>query len=224
MVSTGIRVSSAFAVPFGEARLRDCEQVNRELEALFLARQTEEYRNPNPTHVPQQEMFESRFNLFRWGEPCVQELRAFVLDSVIQTLAQACELPPADLARLQMHNHTWFHVTRYAGSFVAHNHPLASWSAVYCVRAGEGVPDHPASGVLRFLDPRAGSDGYLDLANRQLRPAYALKCREMRLEEGQVVVFPSFIFHEVGPFYGRDTRITVATNCWFTDSVASKTP
>jgi hypothetical protein len=23
------------------------------------------------------------------------------------------------------------------------------------------------------------------------------------------------VFHEVAPFYGRDTRITVATNCWF---------
>jgi uncharacterized protein (TIGR02466 family) len=212
----GIRVSPAFAIPFGEARLPDCERLNRELEALFLARETDEYRNPSPTHVPQPEMFESRFNLFRWPEHCVQELRAFVLDSVVQTVREVSELAPADLSRLQLHNHTWFHVTRYAGSFVAHNHPLASWSAVYCVRAGERVPDHPWSGALRFLDPRAGSDGYFDVANRHLRPAYALKCREMRLEEGQVVVFPSFIFHEVAPFYGRDTRITVATNCWFT--------
>jgi len=23
------------------------------------------------------------------------------------------------------------------------------------------------------------------------------------------------VFHEVAPFYGSDTRITVATNCWF---------
>jgi uncharacterized protein (TIGR02466 family) len=216
MVSSGVRVRSAFAVPFGEARLPDCERLNRELEALFLARETDEYRNPSPTHVPQQEMFESRFNLFRWPEGCVQQLRAFVLESVVQTVAEASELTPAGLARLQMQNHTWFHVTRYAGSFVAHNHPLASWSAVYCVRAGERVPDHPASGVLRFLDPRVGSDGYFDIANRHLQPSFAFKSHEIRLEEGQVVIFPSFIFHEVAPFYGRDTRITVATNCWFT--------
>jgi hypothetical protein len=30
-----------------------------------------------------------------------------------------------------------------------------------------------------------------------------------------LVMFPSYVFHEVAPFYGRDTRITVATNCWF---------
>jgi len=215
MPTPRIRMSSAFAVPFGEARLPGCEALNRQLETLFLARESDEYRNPTPSHIPQQEMFESRFNLFLWPESCVQELRTFMLNSVAQTVLESSDLQPVDLARLQVHNHTWFHVTRYAGSFVAHNHPLASWSAVYCVRAGERPADQPASGVLRFMDTRPGAESYQDIANRRLRPAYALKCREIRLEEGQVVVFPSFAFHEVSPFYGRDTRITVATNCWF---------
>jgi hypothetical protein len=214
-VNPTIHITSAFAVPFGEARLPQCEGLNRQLEALFLARQTDEYRNPTPTHIPQQEMFESRFNLFLWPERCVQELRTFVLNCVAQTVLQASDLAPAELARLQIHNHTWFHVTRYAGSFVAHNHPLASWSAVYCVRAGERCADQPGSGVLRFMDTRPGADAYQDAANRRLRSTFALGCREVRLEEGQLIVFPSFAFHEVSPFYGRDARITVATNCWF---------
>jgi Putative 2OG-Fe(II) oxygenase len=216
MVSPRIDISSAFAVPFGEARLSGCEGLNRQLEALFLARETDEYRNPTPNHFPQQEMFESRFNLFRWPEGCVQELRTFMLNCVAQTVLETSDLKPAEMARLHIQNHTWFHVTRYAGSFVAHNHPLASWSAVYCVRAGERLPEQPASGILRFMDTRPGADAYLDIANRRLRAAFALGCREVRLEEGQVIVFPSFAFHEVAPFYGRDTRITVATNCWFT--------
>ena len=215
MVNVPIRISSAFAVPFGDARLAGCERLNRQLEALFIARETDEYRNPTPSHTPQAETFESRFNLFRWPDACVQELRTFVLNSVAQTVIQASNVQPEELAKLTMHNHTWYHVSRYAGSFVAHNHPLASWSAVYCVRAGEHLPDRPDSGVLRFLDTRSGADSYLDAANRRLRTPFALKPREMRLEEGQVVVFPSYVFHEVTPFYGRDTRITVATNCWF---------
>ena len=214
-MNVAVRVSPAFAVAFGEARLSGCERLNRELEALFLARDTAEYRNPTPTHTPQEEMFESRFNLFLWPEACVQELRAFVLNAVAQTVTEASNLRLEDLARLQMHNHTWYHVTRYAGSFVAHNHPLASWSAVYCVRAGERVPGEPDGGVLRFMDTRAGADAFIDPANRSLRSPYVLGCRDVRLEEGQVIVFPSFAFHEVTPFYGRDTRITVASNCWF---------
>lgn len=216
MVNPAVQIQPVFAVPFGETRLKDCRRLNRELEALFLSRESDEYRNPSPTHIPQQEMFESRFNLFSWPEPCVQELRGFVLSSVIQMVRQASSLEPSDLARLQLHNHTWFHVTRYAGSFVAHNHPLASWSAVYCVRPGERTDAHPRSGVLRFLDTRASADGYLDIGNRRLRPAFAFGPHEVLLEEGQLVVFPSFVFHEVSPFYGSDSRITVATNCWFT--------
>jgi len=215
MVNVPIRISPAFAVPLGEARRTNCEPLNRQLEALFLERETDEYRNPTPSHIPQAEMFESRFNLFRWPEDCVQELRSFMLHCVAQTVIQTSNVQPEELAQLTMHNHTWYHVTRYAGSFVAHNHPLASWSAVYCVRAGERLPNRPESGILRLLDTRPGANAYLDAANRWLRAPFALEAREIRLDEGHVVVFPSYVFHEVTPFYGRDVRITVATNCWF---------
>jgi hypothetical protein len=86
---------------------------------------------------------------------------------------------------------------------------------VYCVHPGERLADRPESGVLRLLDTRPGADAYLDAANRRMRSPYALKAREIRLEEGQVIVFPSYVYHEVTPFYGHDARITVATNCWF---------
>jgi uncharacterized protein (TIGR02466 family) len=210
-----LTIRPLFAVPFGEAHLAPCERLNQELEALFLRRETEEHRNPTPSHIPQAETFESRFNLFRWPEACVQELRRFMLDAVARMVIETTSLRADDIARLKFHNHTWFHISRHAGSFIAHNHPLASWSAVYCVRAGESVAGQPDSGVLKFLDTRQGADAYLDPANATLHRAYALRAVEMRLTAGQLVVFPSYVFHEVAPFYGRDTRITVATNCWF---------
>jgi uncharacterized protein (TIGR02466 family) len=215
MVASPIKVNPLFAVPFGEARLESCERLNGELEALFLERETDEYRNPAPSHVPQAETFESRFNLFRWPETCVQELRNFVLQSVAQMVTQTTTLRAEDLSRLQFQNHTWFHVSRYAGSFVSHNHPQASWSAVYCVRAGEPAPLHPQSGVLRFFDARGGANAFADPANKALHRPFALRPVEIKLVPGQLIMFPSYVFHEVAPFYGRDTRITVASNIWF---------
>jgi uncharacterized protein (TIGR02466 family) len=215
VVSPIVKVRPLFAVPFGEVRLERCERLNQELAELFLERETIEHKNPSPSHIPQAETFESRFNLFRWPDACVQELRRFMLDAVARMVIETTTLRAPDLAGLQFHNHTWFHVSRYAGSFIAHNHPLASWSAVYCVRPGEAVPEHPDSGVLKFLDTRQGADAYTDPANTPLHGAYALRPLEIRLEAGQMVIFPSYVFHEVAPFYGRDTRITVATNCWF---------
>lgn len=210
-----ITVAPLFAVPFGECHLAPCEALNQELEQLFLARESEPYQNPTPSHIAQAETFESRFNLFRWPEQCVQQLRQFMLDAVARMVMEVSPLRPQDFSRLKFQNHTWFHISRYAGSFVAHNHPLASWSAVYCVRAGETPPQHPQSGLLRFLDTRQGGDAYLDPANALLHRPFALRSLEIRLKPGQLIIFPSYVFHEVAPFYGRDTRITVACNCWF---------
>ena len=218
MVAPQLKVNPLFAVPFGEVRLESCERLNGELEALFLERETDEFRNPAPSHVPQAETFESRFNLFRWPEPCVQELRNFVLHAVAQMVMQTTTLRPEDLSRLQFQNHTWFHVSRYSGSFVAHNHPQASWSAVYCVRAGQPAPLHPESGVLRFFDTRSGANGFADPATRALHRPFALRPVEISLVPGQLIMFPSYVFHEVAPFYGSDRRITVASNIWFSDA------
>ena len=215
VVNRGVTLSPMFAVPFAETWLEPCERLNRELEALFLAREDDEHRNPTPSHIAQHELYESRFNLFRWPDSCVQELRKFMLDAVAKTVLEATTLRPDELARLTFHNHTWYHLTRYAGSFIAHNHPMASWSAVYCVRAGEVAADQPGSGLLRFFDPRQGASAYADPANVRLQAPFALRTLEIGLREGQLVVFPSYLFHEVTPFYGKDLRITVATNCWF---------
>jgi predicted 2-oxoglutarate/Fe(II)-dependent dioxygenase YbiX len=56
---------------------------------------------------------------------------------------------------------------------------------------------------------------YMDAATANLRDPFAPSIRALRLEAGQLVVFPSWILHDVKPFQGEGTRITVAFNCWF---------
>jgi uncharacterized protein (TIGR02466 family) len=211
-----VALTSRFATPFFEAKLQQCEALNQALETLFLTRNNAEYRNHSPSHIPQEELFESRFNLFRWPEQCVQDLRKVICEQVIQVALSASRLPRADFATLALQNHAWFHITDYGGSFVAHNHPLASWSAVYCVRAGQHPHETEArSGLLRFFDPRSGAGSYQDPANASLLPTYGFSPVEFRLVAGQLLIFPSYLFHEVTPFYGVDKRITVAANFWF---------
>jgi len=211
-----VEITAAFAVPICHTTLAACDRLNRELEQLFLARETPEYRNSMPSHNPQAEMFESRVDLFTWPEPCIQELRTFMLESVFRVAMAASETAREEFARLRLNNHTWFHITRHTGCFVAHNHALASWSAVYCVKDGADAAGAPTGGLLRLFDTRGGADAFLDPANQRLRPPFIVGDLELQLRPGQLVVFPSYLFHEVTPYYGSDTRITVATNCWFT--------
>jgi len=216
MVAPSLQLQSWFASPVLTAQHPNPVRLNAELERLFLARETEEFRNKLPSHIPQAEVFESAFSLFKWKEPCVLELRSFMLDYVGAAVAQLNGYSAEDMSRLTLQNHTWFHITRTGGSFVAHNHPNASWSAVYCVRAGEQVPSRPDSGALRFLDHRPGSNAFVDPGNSQLRREFAFGHQVLQLIAGQLVIFPSYLVHEVATFLGRDIRVSVASNCWFT--------
>lgn len=215
---------SLFAAPIATRMLEDAEELNAELTTLLLSRETEEYRNPYPTHMQQREVYESNFDMFRWTEPCIRTLRAFVLDSIVEVVAELSGYTREDVAQFQVHNHTWFHVSRHGGSFIAHNHPMASWSAVYCVSPGEASEERRDSGVLRFLDHRPGSNMFMDPANVKLRMPFNFGHYSVRLAAGQLVIFPSYLVHEVATFMGNDERITVATNCWFSQRARPAEP
>lgn len=209
-------VTALFASPLVEFQHPDPGALNRELATLFRARAGEgdRYRNRLMT-AGKNGLFESEFDLFKWPEACVQRLKAFCFEALIATVAELSNLSVAQVRSLQIHDDTWFHITRTGGYTTAHTHPLASWSGVYCVEPGEAPASAPDSGVLRFFDPRIGASMYLDPGNAKLVHPFAFHMINLRLKAGQLVLFPSFLQHEVAPFAGRDERITVAFNVAF---------
>lgn len=213
-----------FAVPFAFAKLDDCDALNGELRELFLRRaaQGARYANPRPLTQRNAQVFESEFQLFRSPEACVQRLRQFCSREVRQLVGQLNGYDAATLDRLSMHVDSWFHVTRRGGFFALHNHPNASWSGVYCVDPGKSDASAPESGLLSFVHPAVTSALYLDAGNSHIRGAFAPHIRHVRLEPGTLVMFPSWVLHDVKPFEGEGARITVAFNCWF--SLASAAP
>jgi uncharacterized protein (TIGR02466 family) len=212
-----IEVTSFFAVPFGFAKLENGAALNGELRELFLRRAAEgsRYANPRPLTQRNREVFESEFQIFRWPEPAVQQLKDFCWSHMLQMIGALNGYDSATIERLLIYNDAWFHITRRGGFFALHNHPNASWSGVYCVDPGRHDVDKPDSGLLSFVSPAVISSMYMDAATANLRDPFAPNIRALRLEPGQLVVFPSWILHDVKPFQGEGTRITVAFNCWF---------
>lgn len=206
-----------FAVPMAQDFLPDAAVLNPKIKALLLAReaQGERYANPNPSLVQQAGVFESDFDLFSWPESCIQALRQFCWTTLGRSLAELNGYSAEDMKRLQIFSHTWFHVTRHGGFTIMHTHPMASWSGVYCVDPGETPADRPESGVLRFHNPHHYSNLFLDAGNQNLKAPYHHGTWNIRFSPGQLVLFPSWLQHEVMPFYGSDERITIAFNCWF---------
>lgn len=210
------QITPAFAVPFVEAQLPQSEALNAELHALFLEREAEgKVRNPATSMRINPGLFESEFNLFSWPEACVQQLREFCWSALSRAIAQLSGYGAAEMNQLQILSHTWFHITRRGGWFGLHNHPMASWSGVYCVSPGRDDGTHPDSGVLHFANPLSLANMYVDAANNRIRAPYGMNGKRFQLKPGQLVLFPSWVQHEVFPFVGDGERITVAFNCWF---------
>ncbi|RFF27607.1 MULTISPECIES: putative 2OG-Fe(II) oxygenase [unclassified Wenzhouxiangella] len=211
-----LNVTPAFAAPMVETRHPDPDSLNRALKALFLEREGAQIEPKPKTPTLKHNVFESEFSLFSWPDDCVQTLKQFVVGSVIRVVQNLNGYSDEQMQQLRVSNHTWFHITREAGYASVHNHPMASWSSIYCVSPGddEGARN-PDNGVLRFLDARPASSMYLDPGNMRMRRPYGHGSINYRLEAGQLIVFPSHLMHEVAPYHGRSERITVASNFWF---------
>lgn len=208
------QITPAFASPIITSMLPNAAALNRDLRSLFLAREAEgeRYRKQVKTRTVQINIFESEFDLFAWPDAPVQHLRGFCLAKLGAVIAQLNGYRQDEVAKLRLMVDCWFHITRHGGYISAHTHPLASWSGVYCVTSGERPANQPDSGVLRFLDARPYANMYQDPGNANLALPYGSGSINYQLEPGQLILFPSYLVHEVTPFFGRDERITVAFN------------
>lgn len=210
-------IVNMFAVPFSFSRYPAHTRLNAALKRHLL--ETERggtAANPRPLTMRNEALFESHFNLFRDADPAVQELKTFCWDQLLAVIGRLNRYDLQTLHRLQIYNDCWFHVTRRGGFFGVHNHPNASWSGVYCVDPGR--PDAAAAGrgILSFINPMITSAMHLDAGVAHMQLPYGYQTAQVALEAGQLVIFPSWVLHDVKPFEGEGERITIAFNCWFT--------
>jgi len=206
-----------FAVPFTFSRCPGHARLNTSLKHRLLElERSGAAANPRPLTQRNGALFESHFNLFRDADAAVQELKAFCWDQLLATVGRLNGYDLLTLQRLQIFNDCWFHVTRRGGFFGTHNHPNASWSGVYCVDPGLHDSGKPHSGLLSFVNPMIASAMHMDAGVARMKLPYAPQVASVALEAGQLVLFPSWVLHDVKPFEGEGARITIAFNCWFT--------
>ncbi|MDP9008694.1 MAG: 2OG-Fe(II) oxygenase family protein [Pseudomonadota bacterium] len=206
-----------FAVPFSFSRYEAHSRLNPALKRHIFAQEGSGVAaNPRPLTQRNAALFESHFNFFRDRDPAVQELKLFCWDQLLALIGRLNGYDLPTLRRLQIFNDCWFHVTRRGGYFGLHNHPNASWSGVYCVDPGRPDADKTDSGALSFVNPMLTSVMHIDAGVAQMQLPYGPQIASLSLEAGQLVMFPSWVLHDVKPFQGEGERITIAFNCWFT--------
>ena len=207
------QVFPLYAVPMLQCHIGDASRLNAELAALFLRLESQGDKHRDPIRRDTQYgIFESHFFLHQRPERPIQELFGFLRAS-LQTFIQGInQLSDEDMANINLDMHSWFHVTRKGGFQSLHNHPNASWSAIYCVDPGDaGAPE---SGAVRFHDPRTGCDMYRDPSIERMQTPYRIGPWQLNHKPGQMIAFPSYLLHEVFPYTGDRPRIVVALNSW----------
>lgn len=212
-----IRQWGNFANPFFSARYPHPERFNTELRRFILGQEAQGDRHRNPEHIPtyQVNIFESSFDLFKDPNRAIQELKGFFLHGILGAVMKTNGYSREEAERLRVITDAWYHVTRFGGYISSHIHSNATWSAVYMVDPGRQPEDLPRGGILNFKDPRVTANMYRDPGNEKWQNPYLLGSISYEMRPGDLLVFPSFIQHEVTPYFGSEPRITVAANCAF---------
>ena len=194
-----LEVTSAFPTLIGRYRVPDAEGMNEDLQALILAAE-HEYASLGRSNIGG---WHSRPDFFSRSEPAVAALTGWVTWALRQMVEASAG--PGGLEGTAFLS-AWVTVCRSGAYHAPHSHPDSAWSGVYYVDAGASPPDFPLSGVLEFLDPRAGAEAVSAPGDPYGAPL------RVHPESGMLVVFPSWLYHWVHPYRGQAPRIAVSFN------------
>jgi uncharacterized protein (TIGR02466 family) len=194
-----LEVTPAFPTLIGRIVIPDAEAMNTDLQALIVAEESE-YASLGHSNIGG---WHSRTDFLSRKEPAVSALLVW-LTWALRRMITATAGPNAFSAPLSVSGQAA--VCRAGAYHAPHSHPDSAWPGVYYVDAGTGQPDHPFSGVLEFLDPRAGVDAVTAPGDPHGEP---FRIRPMA---GLLVVFPSWLYHLVHPYAGQTPRMAISFN------------
>lgn len=206
MARIDIAVRGLFATPVAAVGLPDAERRNRELRDIILARRqshtTVQASNAGGWHSDRE--------ITAWGGHRIAE----VLDAARNVATRLVADRQGNAVQPDWQTVAWANVNGPGDSNVCHYHAGSFWSGTYYVEDGGCAADPSLGGEFEMLDPRgpgpamyapalkfAGEDGASVGASETIRP-----------KPGLLLLFPSWLFHQVRPYRGTGVRISIAFN------------
>jgi uncharacterized protein (TIGR02466 family) len=192
-------VTPTFPTFIGRVRLPDAEAMNDGLHALILAEEAG-YPTLGRSNIGG---WHSRPDFFRRSDSNVSALISWTTWA-LRRMISATAGQDAFTGTLSIS--AWATVCRAGTYHAPHSHSDSAWSGVYYVDSGSENPGRPLSGVLEFLDPRAGAEAVSAPGDPYGEPF------RVRPQAGLLVLFPSWLYHWVHPYAGERPRIAISFN------------
>jgi uncharacterized protein (TIGR02466 family) len=191
-----------FPIPLLSYVWLDSESLNKELSSIILAKESEDH-GIQTTNVGG---WHSKKDLQGWGGQAIGAVLLRMLEMGREMTRRFIGVEkPEFLTDWEIQ--AWANVNR-RGHFNRQHHHVRNfnlWSGVYYVDTGERVTEPPSAAGARivFADRhRVEAAGREDLRHRY----------SVQPETGLMLLFPSSLGHEVEPYRGNGSRITIAFN------------
>jgi uncharacterized protein (TIGR02466 family) len=204
-MNIAFETTTLFATPILLSDLPDAAALNADLRALITKH---EVAHPGTQHS-NLGGWQSDWDMDRWGGPAAIKLLAIGRNIANQATTDRLGNSVVITWKANM----WANINRSGHGNEFHSHPGSFWSGVYYVDDGGIDADPLLGGELEFMDPRGpgpamyaphlafGKLGLSVGANETVRP-----------KSGRLVMFPSWVLHQVRPYGGDAQRISIAFN------------
>jgi uncharacterized protein (TIGR02466 family) len=191
------RVEEMFTTPIFWHVLPDVADLNDQLKAMIIERE-----RATPTATKSNVGgWQSAADFFSWpGQPvaALGRLIHCALDvATVKVTAPQCLRATFDL-------YGWAAINRKGHYNLVHLHPMATWSGVYYVDAGEPAED-TTDGALEFTHPVTAS-------TMTFFPGVLPSARIVKPQTGMLILFPSYLLHSVRMYRAERPRICVPFN------------
>lgn len=200
--------------PFDKQKIIDC--IKDEIK-----KQTTDIDSSIGLGVKTKGLKESKFDFLARGDqyPIIEKFNEFCSESLANVVIHA--LPTID-ERLALPKHvgkvkpiifeSWYHVTNDGGAHGSHCHPGSSWAGIFYVQT-ENCSAETLNGINRWynIDSNRGPG---DLGSWWWNSDNVYGFTP---EEGTLILFPSWLWHEATAYVGDKDRIVIAFNSVIVD-------
>ena len=201
-----VNVTGAFATPIVQADLPDAERINAALRPVILERMK--------THPSTQHSnvggWQSTWDFTEWSGEAGKHLLGAAMSLASQLTCDRAGQP----AKVTWKHNAWANVNQAGHGNEFHTHPGSYWSGTYYVDDGGIGADDSLGGEFEFQDPRGvGPAMYAPHLAFRMPGGQSVGASEtVRPRTGLLLMFPAWLSHQVRPYRGTGTRISVAFN------------
>ncbi|MGI3898971.1 MAG: TIGR02466 family protein [Janthinobacterium lividum] len=200
-----LAVRGLFATPVAALEVPEAARINAALSAAVLERRD---RHPS-IQASNAGGWHSDRDIMDWGGPAVAEIIELAKGVAAQLTADRAGQPIRPAWKVS----AWANVNTAGHANVAHYHAGAFWSGTYYVEDGGCAADPSLGGEFEMLDPRGPGPGMYAPQLKFTGDGGSVGGAEtIRPKPGLLILFPSWLLHQVRPYRGTGTRISLAFN------------